>query len=88
MRTAAGYLSATMLLLLIGYVIGYAVCLWRYVDTGDTHMSQPLRETRTLVEHARAVSTELPKSLSGAERSAEHVYEQSPVILIVHVKDW
>lgn len=30
MRVVAGYLSAVMLLLLIGYMIGYFVCLWRY----------------------------------------------------------
>ena len=30
MRLVAGYISGSMLLLLVGYVIGYAACLWRY----------------------------------------------------------
>ncbi len=30
MRTIAGAISASVMLLLIGYSIGYFVCLWRY----------------------------------------------------------
>ncbi len=73
MRLAAGYLSATMLLLLIGYVIGYAVCLWRYQPS-------PERSTAEFPEWLEANRIEL-------EGSAEHVYEQSPPISDVHVKD-
>lgn len=42
MRLFAGYFSATLLLLLIGYVVGYAVCLWRYQPS-------PARYTGTVV---------------------------------------
>lgn len=35
MRLAAGVFSISLFLLLIGYVIGYGVCLWRY---------QPMRQ--------------------------------------------
>lgn len=38
MRLAAGVFSVSLMLLLIGYVIGYFVCLWRY---------QPSRERST-----------------------------------------
>lgn len=53
-RTIAGYLSATMLLLLIGYVIGYFVCLWRYQPS-------PERSTAELPEWLELSRIELAR---------------------------
>ncbi len=54
MRVAAGYLSAVMLLLLIGYVIGYFVCLLRYQPS-------PERSTAELPEWLEASRIELAR---------------------------
>lgn len=67
MRVAAGYFSAVMLLVLIGYMIGYFVCLWRYQPspegqlTSGTDLPHWLEENRIELEKRTGGTIVMPE---------------------------
>ena len=52
MRLAAGVFSVSLMLLLIGYVIGYAVCLWRYKPSPEGQLPEWLEANRIELERS------------------------------------
>ncbi len=60
MRLFAGYFSATLMLLLIGYVIGYAVCLWRYQPSPEGQLPEWLEANRIELEKRTGGTVVMP----------------------------